>query len=477
MADLQARFASGLRWMATGRLLAQLLSWVGTIFVMRMLAPADYGLAALCTAIIGAMAMVAELGLGAGLIQAPTLSREQVRSVFGASLLFGLAGAVLVVTLAPVLGWFFRAPEVVPLIQVSALQLLLGPLALIPEAALRREMAFRGASIIELAAGLLASAATVWLAWKGAGVWALIWGPLAGIVLRVLLFNLLAPQRLWPTLRMGPARGLIGFGFKLALSRITGYMLSQSDVLIAGRVLDKTALGEYSVAMHLAMLPVTKVMGIVNQVTYPAIAELNRSGVEVRPHLLVGLRLMSHALIPLLWGLGAIAPWLIPLLLGPAWTQAVLPMQIVCLALPLRVVSTLMATAVQGLGHAAVDLANTATGVLLPLCFLIGVQFGAPGLAAAWLVGLPMLVGLNLHRSRSVLRLGIRATLRAMAPAGLCSASMAGVVIGGGKILGDTASTAPGMAALILLGTTSYAALFWWGDRKSAQALIALMRN
>jgi O-antigen/teichoic acid export membrane protein len=474
---LNGRFASGLRWMAAGRLSAQLVSWVGTIFVMRLLTPADYGLAAICAAIVSAVSMVAEFGLGAGLVQARTLARDQVRSVFGASLLFSLVAVLLVVGAAPVLGWFFRAPEVVLLVQVSSLQLLLSPLATIPEAFLKREMAFRGASIIELVAGVAASAGTVALAWYGFGVWALVLGPLMGVFLRVLLLNVLAPQRLWPSFRFAPARGLIDFGFKVALSRIAGYVFAQSDVLIAARVLDKSALGVYSVAMHLAMLPVTKIMGIVNHVAYPAIAELSRNGHDVRPYLLRGLRLFAYALVPLLWGLAAVAPWLIPVVLGPSWVTAVLPLQIVCVALPLRLISVLMSTAIQGLGHAGIDLANTVTGmVLLPLCFLVGVQFGVVGLAGAWLVGLPVLIVLNLRRASAVLQIGVRETLQAIAPPALCSAAMAALVVVSGEVLGLAAATAPGVLALVLVGALAYACILWFGDRSSARELLALLR-
>lgn len=475
--ELNGRFASGLRWLAAGRLSAQVVTWVGTIFVMRLLAPADYGLAALCAAVVSAVSMVADFGLGDGLIQAHSLQRDQLRSVFGMSVLFGLAGTVLVSSAAPLLGSFFRSPELVLLIQVSSLQLLLAPLTTVPDAFLKRDMDFRRASIVELVAGVSASAATVALAWHGAGVWSLVLGPMAGTVLRIVLLNLLAPQRLWPSFRFGPARALIGFGSKIAMSRIASYVLTQSDVLIAGRSLSKTALGEYSVAMHLAMLPLTKVMSIVNQVAYPAIAELNRTGQDTRPVLLSGFRLFAYCLTPLLWGGAAVAPWLIPLVLGPSWGSAVVPMQIICVALPLRMVTVLMSTAIQGLGRAGLALSNTLTGAaLMPLFFLVGVQFGSVGLAAAWLVGLPVLIVLNLRRSRDVLRIGVREALGALVRPALCSAGMATVVVLTGKVLGDFAHTVQGLVLLVLVGSAVYAASLWLGDRGSVRALIALAR-
>ena len=59
-------FSSGLRWMAAGRLSAQLFSWVATIVVMRLLHPQDYGLAAVCAAVVGVVSIVADFALSAG---------------------------------------------------------------------------------------------------------------------------------------------------------------------------------------------------------------------------------------------------------------------------------------------------------------------------------------------------------------------------------------------------------------------------
>ena len=106
-------FGSALRWMAVGRLAAQLVSWAATIFVLRLLRPEDYGLAAICTAVVGAVAIVSDFALSAGLVQARDLRHDQMRGVLGAVLLIALACTVAVWLAAPALGVFFDSPQVV----------------------------------------------------------------------------------------------------------------------------------------------------------------------------------------------------------------------------------------------------------------------------------------------------------------------------------------------------------------------------
>jgi teichuronic acid exporter len=464
--------------MALGRLGAQLVSWVGTLFVMRLLSPGDYGLAAICSAVIAVVTLLAEFGFGAALVQAQTLSRAQIRSVFGAALLFSWISALVVVAGAPLAGWFFRSPEAVVLIQASALQLLLSPLATVPDAFLKRELRFKGASLVELLAGFAATLATVSMAYAGAGVWALIIGPVAGTMVRIVLLHGLARQVLLPSFRIGQARELVRFGRDVALSRLASYVFGQSDVLIAGRALDKVALGEYSVAMHLAMLPVTKVMGIVNQVAYPVIAQMTREGHDMRPDLLRGLRLSGYALIPGLWGVAAVAPWFVHAVLGPQWSSASVPLQIVCLVLPLRLMSVLMSTAVQGMGRPDIDLSNSARGVvLLPVCFLVGSQFGATGLACGWLVGLPLLLTLNIRNAREVLGFSLSDALRQIALPLVCSGGMFFAVRVLAWLLDQHASSILGLVVMMGFGMLFYAALVWVFDRPAASSLISLVRS
>lgn len=473
----QNSFISGLRWVAAGRLSSQVISWLGTLFVMRTLLPQDYGLAALCFSVTAIVAIIAEFGMGASVIQAKTLSEPQLRSIFGASIVFSFGCALLLILAAPLAAWFFRAPEATNLIRAMALSFVIGPFCTIPDAMLRRDLKFRGLSIVDFGCAILTSLATVWMAWQGWGAWAIVLGPIAGSIARVFFINYLAPQRLWPSFDLRPAMSMLDFGLKVASSRLVGTVFGQSDVLIAGRFLSKPALGEYSVAMTLAMLPVSKAMSIINQVAYPTIAKINRESDDMQAVLLGGLRLFGYALIPLLWGMAAVANWLIPALIGPNWENAVLPLQIVCIALPIRMISVLLSSVLHGLGHAGMEIKCTMTGVvLLPICFLAGAPFGAVGLASAWLVGLPLMVAINVQRAKSVLGFGQLKVLRALSKPVALSACMSAVVLALGHAMAPHVAVWIVLAAIIPTGAITYLGLLWALDRSNASKLLAFFK-
>ena len=91
--SIEQQALSGLKWTASARLIGQVLSWAVTLIVVRLLAPADYGIAAVSAAIISVISTVAELGLGASVVQAPSLERETLARIAGLAIVLncGLA--------------------------------------------------------------------------------------------------------------------------------------------------------------------------------------------------------------------------------------------------------------------------------------------------------------------------------------------------------------------------------------------------
>jgi len=155
----------------------------------------------------------------------------------------------------------------------------------------------------------------------------------------------------------------------------------------------------------------------------------------------------------------------------------VLPMQIVCLALPLRMISVLLSSVLQGMGQAGMEVRNTMTGVvLLPLCFLAGAPFGATGLALAWLVGLPLLIVVNLHRARDVMKLTIRDALLALSKPVALSGVMAASTLALGHGLGPQLSDWLRLSMLVPCAIALYLVLLWTLDRPCAIKLISLLK-
>lgn len=379
------------------------MSWTVTIYVIRLLEPSDYGLMAMVAVVIAFLSTFNEFGLGTALVQSRDLDDEQIGAVYGAMLLAGAALSALLALVSPWIALFFEEPRLQILIAVAGMQFLMHAAIIVPESMMRRNMTFKPLSIADIVGVISASLTTLSFALDGQGVWSLVIGNLTGAFIRGIILIGLNPRRVNPNLRLRGASSFLSFGGYITAARFVSYFMSQADILIGAKLLGKEALGLYTVALQLASIPMDKTMSMVNQVAFSAISRMQDQKHEMQLGLIKGLRWLAYLAFPAIYGLASIAPEFIPLVLGPNWTGAILPLQLAALVMPLRMVSALFSTANSGMGRADVSFKNSLTGMcVLPLCFLIGVQWGEVGLAGAWIVGVPIVFLLNFKRTSQV---------------------------------------------------------------------------
>ncbi len=388
--SIERKAISALKWATVAKLVTQIASWAGTLVVVRLLTPQDYGLMAKVAVVCAIAGAVAEFGLGAAIVRSVDMPREELRKICGVSQLFGAGMTTALFAMAPLLALLFQEPRLAWPIAGASLQIMVGAVAIVPGALATRDLSFRLLSKIEMVAGITSIVATLLLALAGEGVWALVLGTLFGAVVRsaaLLKFG----ENVWPIFS---ARGVgehLKFGFTLATNRVSSFIVVQSDVLIGSAFLSTTEIGQYSVALQLATLPMTKVMGTINQITMPAVAQQQGDLPHLRKTVLNSLGFISLIAFPVLWGISAVAPEIILVLLGSKWWHAVPALVILPLVIPVRMVCSVLFTISLALGNRQLDLRNTfVTFALIPSGFFVGAHWGLVGLCSAWLVSMPL---------------------------------------------------------------------------------------
>jgi O-antigen/teichoic acid export membrane protein len=387
---IEARAISALKWATAAKVVVQIASWAGTLVVIRLLTPEDYGLMAKVAVVCGIAGAIAELGLGAAIVRAVDISEDDLRKICGVSLLVGALMTAALIAAAPLLAWIFREPRLAWPIAAASLQILIGALATIPTALWTRDLSFRRMSKIEMASGVSSIAVTLLLALLNAGVWALVLGTLFGAVLRTGALLALG-KRVKPVFSLRGIGEHVKFGLTLVGNRVSYFVVIQADVLIGSAFLSTTEIGYYSVALQLATLPMSKVMGTLNQIALPLVAGQQRDPSRLRQGVMTSIGLISLIAFPLLWGISALASELVRTLFGSNWIEAVPALAILPLAVPIRMLCSVMFTTSLALGNRQLDLRNTIVNfVVVPSGFFVGAHWGLVGLCASWLVSLPL---------------------------------------------------------------------------------------
>jgi len=390
---LDRSLVSGIAWTVAFRWIAQIISWVATLYVARILVPGDYGLVAMATVPIGFARLVEDMGLDAIIIQDRKLSSEQLASLAGSMLGLGVLLTAAFLALARPIAAYFREPAVAAIVAVLSVTFTFDAMQVLPRALLQRDLRFRTLAWLHglqvtVAAVVVAGAATLKL-----GHWALVLNSLiSGVVVTAMLYALRPFQVGW-TRQLGQIAGSLMSGWRMLVSRGAWYGYSSLDSALIGRALGKDALGVFGFAMTFASLPVTEVSSMVSKVVPGVFSSVQESPRLLRRYFLLLTEAVSYITLPMSVGLALTAEDFVLLALGPKWVDVILPLQILCLYMAFNACQMLISHVLLWTGHFRANMwLNILALVVLPAGFYVGLHWGVPGVAWAWAIGFPITV-------------------------------------------------------------------------------------
>jgi len=478
--NLRNEVLHSLKWLAGARFAGQLIAWAITIVVIRILKPTDYGLMAIAQVLIGFAALFQELGLYSAMVQKRDLTDRQVEQAFGFLIVVNLAIYLTVFLIAPLLARFFGDPRLTDIVRVLGLQFPLASVGVVQDAMLSRTMRFKRKSIANLVIVLGNGFTTLGFALAGAGVWALVAGSMAGSLIRPVALSIAARHWCRPRFSREGLAEMLNFGKFVTISRVLWYVYSNSDVFIIGKILGKELLGFYSIAMQLASLPMQKVAELLDQVGFAAYSTVQHDMAAVRSHFLKAVRILSLLSFPIFWGISSISPELVDVVLGKRWEKAILPLQLLALVMPIRMIGHGTGSPLMAIGKPQIGTLNMviALAIMTP-AFAIGTYFGGlVGVSLAWVVAYPILILTRLHFSLPPLGLTYRNYFGSMAAPALGGAVMYSVVIVARETIATPyLSPFAGIALLVILGAVIYPAFMWLFFRGRVLEFTALARR
>lgn len=353
--SLKRQVASAVFWVALAQVAGRTLTFLVNLILPKLLAPSVMGLAGMAMLAVSALELFQDIGLESALIYHRKNVEEASDTAFVVVVLSSLVLFATAFAAAPLVGRFFRQPEVVPLLRVLALMLPISSFSRVPYVLLGRELDFRRRLIPELTSSILASAAVVFLAFRGFGVWSLV----GREVIRTVLSTLLV----WPVTRYRPrlrfnralARELFDYGKHVMSSQVLIFFITNTDNAIVGRYVGKSALGFYQWAYSLSNTPAAQITRVINQVMFPTFSKLadgdraKLAAIRARYYLTTA-RYVTWVTAPVAVTTILFAPNFINDLYGPTWAPTILPLQMLAIYGFIRSVAANMGNVFRGMG-------------------------------------------------------------------------------------------------------------------------------
>jgi lipopolysaccharide exporter len=360
---------------------------IRTIILARILVPDDFGLLAISLIAVDFLMSITNLGMTPALVQHTSPQERQYNVAWTIGIIRAMVISIMVFLSAPFISVLFAEPRVTDLVRVMALRPVIEAAASIKMAELTRSMNFRSLAFVYLPESLANTVVSITLA-SFFGVWALVIGLMAGLLIYVVMSYLIAPHKPWLIWDTSSAKPLVRFGrwiFLIGIIAVVGSSLLQ---LVISRKLGVTELGLYYLAAKLAFIPAEISSVVIGEVAFPLYSRLQTEARQVVRAFHAIMVSVSAVLIPICALLIVLAPSMVTNVLGPRWDGTIPLIQLLALVNIVGLFGDMTVPIFKGMGHPEklVVIGLLQSAILISLVSTLTDQLGVMGAPLAWIV-------------------------------------------------------------------------------------------
>ena len=374
MSSLKDKTVKGVIWSSIDRFSAQGIKFIFSILIARLLVPEDYGVIAMLNIFLAVSQTFIDSGFGAALVRKIDRTEVDFSTVFYFNIIAATSLYLILFFSASAIAGFYNTPLLESIIKITALNLIINSLSGIHNAKLSIAIDFKSRAKISIVTTVITGIFTLWMAYAGFGVWALVVQTLSSSVIRTVL--------LWAIVKWYPKfvfswnsfKELFSFGSKLLASGLLDTLYNNLYTLVIGKVFSSSTLGVYSKANSLAEFPSSNVTTVLQSVTFPVLSTIQNEEARLADAYKRFLKLSAFVVFPMMVGLSAVADPFIRLVLTDKWESAIYILQIVCFAMMWYPIHAINLNILQVKGHSdyflKLEIIKKIQGVII-LCITI----------------------------------------------------------------------------------------------------------
>lgn len=303
------------------RLADRSLGLISMLVLARLLVPQDFGVVAMAMSVVGLLELLTAFGFDIALIHKKENDRDEWDTAWTFGVVFGLGTAAVLGAAATPMASFYRTPDLADVIRALALGAVIQGFRNIGVVAFRKEMQFDREFRFMVARKIAGFVVTIPAAFILENYWALVIGQLVGRIVETGLSYRVHPYR--PRLTLVAAGNLLHFSKWLLAANLSGYLRERGADWVLGRTAGAHALGSYNLGAEVAAMPSTELLAPVNRALIPVYAKIVNSQGNLAGEYISVLSMMALIGIPAVVGLAGVSSLLVPVILGPNWSDVI----------------------------------------------------------------------------------------------------------------------------------------------------------
>lgn len=374
-------------WRFMERAGAQIVQFVVSIILARILSPNDYGTVALIVVIANIFQVFVDSGLGNALIQKKDADDIDFSSVFYLNICFCILLYIILYFSAPLVALFYGNPELTSLTRVLCLTVVISGVKNVQQAYISRTLQFKKFFFATLVGTVSSALIGIYMAYAGYGVWSLVIQRVANLGIGTVM--------LWITVKWRPQlcfslcriKTLFGFGWKLMVSSLIDTVYVNLRQIFIGKLYSEKDLAYYNQGNQYPNVLANMLNTSIDGVIFPVMSQEQNDKIRLKNMARRSIKTATFILAPVMIGIAAVGPNLIHIFLTDKWMPSLPYLRIFCISYMFYPIHTANLTAINAQGRSDIflklEIVKKTIGVIV---ILISLNYGILAIAIGELI-------------------------------------------------------------------------------------------
>ncbi len=331
MTNVRQETISGAKWGVIAKYTNSAITILNTVILARLLSPSDYGLVEMVGIFFAIADIFIDSGFCTALIRKVNSTQEDASTVFFYNVGMSFFFYIILFLSAPYIASFYNQPILKDIVRIVGISLILGAFGAVQKAITKKRREFKKASVISISATIITTPIVLFLAYKGFGVWSLVYFQLSRNIFISIMFWIWTNWRpIWVFSKKSFLE-FFSFGNKIIVTNLLSDAYEKISSLMIGKFYTPTDLGFYSKGKEVSVRGVSFV-SVIMDITYPIFSNIQDDEEKLFRVYSKFIKAISIIIFFVMGLLVVMAKQVILILYGTAWTESIIFLQLFCLA-------------------------------------------------------------------------------------------------------------------------------------------------
>lgn len=429
MEDTKQKVFSNLIWRFAERWGAQLVSFIVSIVLARILVPEVYGTIALIAVFITILEVFVDSGLGNALIQKKDADDLDFSTVFYTNIVVCVFLYIIVFFCAPLIAKFYNNDSLIALTRVLSLTIVISGVKNVQQAYVTKKMIFKKFFFATLGGTIGAAIIGIVMALNGFGVWALVIQQIFNLTVDTLILWLTVDWRPKFMFSFDRLKGLFSYGWKLLASSLIDTVYNDVRQLIIGKLYSSSDLAYYNKGKQMPNLIVTNINKSIDSVLLPTMSDAQNNKEKVKNMTRRAIKTSVFIMAPLMMGLAFTSNNVIKILLTEKWLSCVPYLCVFCITYMFYPVHTANLNAIKAMGRSDLFLKLEIIKKIVGITLLVAtMNISVEAMAYSLLINSILSQIINSWPNKKLLNYSYVQQLKDILPSIIVAAIMGGIV-------------------------------------------------